>query len=80
MLTKGAVEDIIAWHLFRREPGGKPAVKKVPELKKRTFLSDWDLRRLYTPGARKITVPADALLSPLSMDWLDYDGIEVVRR
>lgn len=79
MLTRGAIVDIIAEHL-RPRPGAAPAVKKVPELRKRVFLSDWELRRLYRPGDRTVTVPADAILSPLSLDWLDYEGVRVVRK
>ena len=78
MLTKGAVEDLIMQHL-RPAPGAAPAVRKTPELKKRTFISDWELRRLYKPGSRTVTVPVNAILSPLSVDWLEYNGITVVR-
>jgi len=78
MLTKGALEDLIMEHL-RPAPGAAPAVKKVRELKKRVFLSDWELRRLYKAGDRTVSVPANAILSPLSLDWLDYDGITVLR-
>lgn len=80
MLTKGAVEDLIHEHLSRRAGGGAvPAARKVPELKKRLFLSDLELRRLYRPGDRRIRVPAGAIISPLALDWIDFNGIEVVR-
>lgn len=79
MLTRGAIADIIFGHL-RPRPGAAPAVKKVPELKKKIFLSDWELRRLYKPGDRTVAVPAEAILSPLSLDWLDYEGVTVVRK
>lgn len=80
MLTKGAVEDLIMSHLSRNSPGGTAfapgrgagAVKKV-------FISDWELRRLYKPGDRSVTVPANAIVSPLSLDWLDYNGVAVLR-
>lgn len=81
MLTKGAVEDLIMAHLSRETPGAlaaAPVNRKVPELKKRLFLSDLELRRLYKPGARSVKVPANAILSPLALDWLDYDGIKVI--
>lgn len=79
MLTRGAITDLIMEHL-RPSPAARPAApKKVPELRKRTFLSDWELRRLYKPGAREVRVPAAAILSPLSLDWLEYEGIRVVR-
>jgi hypothetical protein len=82
MLTKGAVEDLIVAHLSRTGPGGAapaPAGRKVPELKKKIFLSDLELRRLYRPGDRAIKVPANAIVSPLALDWLDYDGIVIER-
>ena len=80
MLTKGAIEDLIAEHLFRGKPGGAaPAPKKVPELKHRVFLSAFELRKMLAAGARAITVPANAIISPLAMDWLEYNGIEIKR-
>jgi hypothetical protein len=56
-----------------------PAGKKVPELKRKLFLSDWELRRIYVPGARSVKVPANAIISPLSLDWLDFNAIEVIK-
>jgi hypothetical protein len=78
MLTKGAIEDLIMEHL-RPAPAAASAVKKVRELGRKVFLSDWELRRLYRPGAKTVSVPANAILSPLSLDWLDYDGVKVLR-
>jgi len=78
MLTKGAVEDLIMQHLSQ-PGGGAPAVKKVQEVKKKVFLSDWELRRIYKPGAKTVQVPPNAIVSPLSLDWLDYNGITVLR-
>lgn len=79
MLTRGAILDVIAAHL--RIGTGKQAAapRKVPELRRRTFLSDYQLRRLLRPGARELRVPADAILSPLAMDWIDFNGIKVIR-
>ncbi|MCX5786718.1 MAG: hypothetical protein NTX59_13635 [Elusimicrobia bacterium] len=80
MLTKGAVEDIIMLHLSRPYPGGAaPVSKKIAELGKKVFLSDWEMRRLFKPGARAVTVPANAIISPMALDWLEYNGIEIVR-
>ena len=80
MLTKGAIEDLIAEHLFRQGPGrAAPAHRKVPELGKKIFLSDLELRKKLAPGARSITVAHNAIISPLALDWLDYDGIEIIR-
>ncbi|MDA8243699.1 MAG: hypothetical protein M0025_06215 [Elusimicrobia bacterium] len=80
MLTKGAIEDLITEHLSRKSGTGEvPAARKVHELRKRTFLSDWEIRRLYKAGSRSLKVPADAIISPLSMDWLDFNGVEIIR-
>lgn len=80
MLTKGAVEDLIMQHLARASGGGAAPVPAKPgRPQKKVFISDWELRRLFKPGARSVTVPANAIISPLSLDWLNYDGIKVVR-
>lgn len=79
MLTKGAVEDLIMQHLSRGTGGAAPAVKKVPEITKRVFLSDHELRRLYKPGSKTVQVPSNSIVSPLSLDWLDYNGIKISR-
>lgn len=80
MLTKGAIEDLIAQHLFRRASGEVSSVsRKVPELKPRVFISEFELRGKMTAGSRSVTVPRNAIISPLALDWLDYDGIEIIR-
>lgn len=80
MLTKGAVEDLIMQHLSRASGGGAaPAPAKPAPPAKRIFISDWELRRLYAPGAKSVRVPANAIVSPLSLDWLEYNGVEVLR-
>lgn len=53
--------------------------RKVPELKRRVFMSDWQLKRLYKPGAKTVAVPSAAIISPLSLDWLDYNNITIIR-
>ncbi len=81
MFTKGAVEDLIAEHLSRNEgAGAAPARKKAGAPVKKVFLSDWELRRLCRPGDRTVTVPANAILSPLSLDWIEYNGVKIVRQ
>ena len=53
-----------------------PASKPLP---KRVFITDWEMKRLVKPGQKSVQVPACAIISPLSLDWLDYDGIKVIR-
>jgi L-fuculose-phosphate aldolase len=43
------------------------------EKPKKVFLSDWELKRLNASGAGAI-VPDNAIISPLSRDWLEYGG------
>ncbi len=88
MLTRGDIADALYERLFRDRPGeayargtgdtirhGVP--KKAPA--KKVFLSDWEIRRLVKPGQKRLSVPANAIVSPLSLDWLDYNGVEIVR-
>lgn len=79
MLTKGAIEDLIMLHLRHAPEAAASADKKVPDLKKKVFLSDWEMRRLYKPGSKTVAVAANAIVSPLSLDWLDYNCVELVR-
>ncbi|MGD9643500.1 MAG: hypothetical protein AB7V08_12255 [Elusimicrobiales bacterium] len=79
MLTKGAVEDLICEHLARADRAALAPPGKKPAAVRKKFISDWELRRLYKPGARSVEVPANAIISPLSLDWLDYNGVRVVR-
>ena len=77
MLTKGDIADIISERLERGSAIRTPAASRP--LPKRVFISDWELRRMFKEGQKSVKVPANAIISPLSMDWLDYNGIEVVR-
>jgi L-fuculose-phosphate aldolase len=46
-------------------------MKGKPEKPRKTFLSDWELRRMI-PFGRKTVLPENSIISPLSLDWLDY--------
>jgi L-fuculose-phosphate aldolase len=43
------------------------------EKRKKIFLSDWELKRMRQNGGNT-PVPENAIISPLSMDWLDRGG------
>ena len=82
MLTKNDIADIIFGHLAggsgrRTVPSAKSAASRP--LPKKVFISDWELKKLYQPGQKSIRIPSNAIISPLSRDWLDYAGIEVLR-
>lgn len=80
MLTRGDIADALYERLFRGKSGEAPAraAGKAPPAKK-IFLSDWELRRMMKPGQKKLVVPRNAIVSPLAMDWLDYNGVEITR-
>ena len=87
MLTKGDIADIISSYLSRVTVGA-PAVsrplgplmsKASKPLPRRVFITDWEMKRLVKPGQKSVKVPAGAIISPLSLDWLDYNGVQVVR-
>jgi len=81
MLTKGDITDVIAEYLLRgsqTRPGVVTARASRP-LPKRIFISDWELKKLVKPGQKTVKVSINAIVSPLSMDWLDYNGIEIIR-
>ncbi len=87
MLTKGDIADIISGYLSRgpagaasaSKPRGPLLSKASKPLPKRVFITDWEMKRLVKPGQKSVTVPACAIISPLSLDWLDYNGVQVVR-
>jgi hypothetical protein len=61
-------------------PAPSPAAAPSATPKKgRVFLSEYDIRKRLTPGGRRLTIPKDAIISPLATDWLVLQGIEIVR-
>lgn len=44
---------------------------------KKVFLTDRELRIMLKSGSKVIAVPRGAIISPLAMDWIDFDGIEL---
>ena len=44
-----------------------------PGKKKKVFLSDWELKKMDAAGREAAGLPENAIISPLSMDWLEYD-------
>jgi hypothetical protein len=87
MLTRGDIADALYERLFRGRAEeaasrrtGDAVRHGVPEAPaKKVFLSDWELRRMMKPGQKRLAVPRNAIVSPLAMDWLDYNGVEITR-
>ena len=71
--------DIIAGFLLDdKKPAELNQKKAVKSLTKRIFLSDYDIRKMLVPGEKILKVPTNAIISPLSIDWIDFNGIKVV--
>jgi hypothetical protein len=73
MFTKDDLMDVIMKHLSTggiREERGETTAK--------IFISDWELRRMLKPGEQIVKVPKNAIISPLSRDWLDFNNIKIV--
>lgn len=60
-------------------PKAKPSGLPPPGPKGRAFWSEYDIKKALTPGGKRLTLPADAIVSPLASDWLTLRGIEIVR-
>ena len=43
----------------------------MAEENKKIFISDWELKKMVESGQ---TIPANAIISPLSQEWLDYNS------
>ncbi len=79
MLTRDDLLDIIAAGLAKIKPAAvaRPWNKTGPA--GRPFLTEYDIKKRLTPGGVRLTIPENAIISPLVTDWLTLRGIEVVR-
>ena len=48
--------------------------------KGRLFLSEHEIKKRLTPQAQQLTIPKEAILSPLAVDWLILRAIKVMRQ
>lgn len=62
-----------------RAPAVRPSALPPPGPKGRAFWSEYDIKKALTAGGKRLTLPADAIVSPLASDWLTLKGIEIVR-
>ena len=75
MLTRDDLLDILVAGLSK----GRPAAVSPQGPKARRFLSEYELKKRLTPGGKRLTIPMNSIVSPLSLDWLTLSGIEIVR-
>ncbi len=77
MLTRDDLIDIIVAGLAKAKPAATTWLSTGPI--GRLFLSEHDIKKRLTPGGLRLTIPGNAILSPLVSDWLTLRGIEVIR-
>lgn len=48
---------------------------------KKTFISDYEIKKkYYDKDSKTITIPPNSIISPLSMDWIDYENIKIITK
>lgn len=58
---------------------GEPKVSSMPRIQGRRFMSEYEIKKALTTGSQHLTIPKDAIVSPLAQDWLALQGIRIVR-
>lgn len=79
MLKRDDIIDAIVRHLRPADGGYKENVFAPPSPRGRPFLSEYDIKKRLTPNSKRLTIPRDAILSPLAQDWLVLQGIQIVK-
>jgi hypothetical protein len=60
-------------------PAAAPKAEALRDLKGRPFLSEYEIKKRLTAGGNRLTIPKRSIVSPLALDWLTLQGIEIVR-
>ena len=91
MLTRDDLIDLLVAGLAKAgpaaaapAPAGKPGARAAnsippPGPDGRPFLSEYDIKKRLTAGGNRLTIPKRSIVSPLALDWLTLQGIEIVR-
>ena len=59
---------------------GRFAKEETVRTRGRLFLSEYDIKKRLAPSAQLLTIPKDAIISPLATDWLVLKGVKIVRQ
>ena len=80
MLTRDDLIDIVIASLAKAKgaAGALRTWNPTGPIRK-VFLSEYDIKKRLTAGGLRLTIPGNAILSPLVSDWLILRGIEVMR-
>lgn len=89
MLTRDDLIDLLVAGLAKAGPAAAASApgataKPVPagslrEIKGRVFLSEYEIKKRLTPGGNRLTIPRHSIVSPLALDWLTLQGIQITR-
>jgi hypothetical protein len=87
MLTRDDLIDLLVAGLAKAGPAplaspaaaAAPSPKGLQALNGRVFLSEYEIKKRLTAGGNRLTIPKQSILSPLALDWLTLQGIEIVR-
>jgi len=74
VLTRDDLLDILVAGLSK----DGPATVAPQGPKGRRFLSEYEIKKQLTPGGKRLTIPMNSIISPLALDWLTLQGIEIV--
>lgn len=91
MLTRDDLIDLLVAGLAKAGPatavspapataGGRPPRGAAPPGPPgRPFLSEHDIKKRLTPTGKRLTIPKNSIVSPLALEFLILQGIEIVR-
>ncbi len=81
MYTRDDLIDLLMAHLAPATPKARAASVKtgLPPVRGRLFFTEYDLKKRLTGGARRLTLPPGAIVSPLAADWLILNNVEIIR-
>lgn len=84
MLNRDDLVDIVLERLSTG-PRSVPAPRSSEtgrlsrQIQGRNFLSEYDIKKKLTCNSQELTIPKNAILSPLAVDWLALRRIRIVR-
>jgi hypothetical protein len=84
VFTRDDLIDFLVGRLGPGAPAGAGPVKEglFPNTmlpKGRIFLSEFEIKKRLTVSGEHLTIPKEAIISPLAVDWLTLKGIKITR-
>jgi hypothetical protein len=80
VFKEGDLADVFLRHLRAPfAPAKAPETRAAKPPRRRIFLTEHEIKKALTQGTSRLTIPKDAIVSPLAQDWLALKGIAVHR-